>query len=614
MDIEQEHRAFLIRNSQSLFDLLNAVYQDVPMPPRKDIWAAIVFEILRGGGNRNKRQAQTEGVESLLSKFVINNPEVNVDFLAHIGINQTESIRLLAAKEEFDKVFGKYPTNRKLGTTTRVRRILHSIDGLDDSSIEEIIGHTLGRAAIPPSPAFLLAVSRLGLYLGGNLKDSIWGGLSGKIAESSRYKFLKLLEQHGVQRCIRDPPRCSKCELRRFCRYWRSRQNKTGRRQKPVVVDLFCGCGGATEGLRRAGFGIALAVDSSAEAIDTLYLNQVTLTFEQLYKGDIRNLELPDSILCPGPIHVLFGGPPCQGWSKIGKNRKNGNNGMNYFDDDRNSLFFEFRKWLIQLSPLFFVMENVPGLSSAHNGVYEEMMIGECKSAGYSVRRLTLNAVEYGVPQNRTRIFLLGSKAEHDSDGKHLDEVVLSIRKRARKRRLTFGSAMAGLPVLNPGEGANVVRRKGLKLQGIGPIIQCRDRSLILNHIARKHNARDLEIFRILKEGEDYESFSKRIHNLDLIPYDVNSFLTKFRKIADDKPSFTIISHLSKDSNSYIHPKENRGITVREAARIQSFPDDFMFLGSGMRQFVLVGNAVPPRVGEVIGGAIMKVLVDMGVD
>ena len=166
--------------------------------------------------------------------------------------------------------------------------------------------------------------------------------------------------------------------------------------------------------------------------------------------------------------------------------------------------------------------------------------------------------------------------------------------------KISFRKVMTGLPRLRAGEGANVMRRNEPDETAF------QKPTLFFNDFTRPHNSRDLRIYELLDEGEDYKDFSKRANDKSLLPYSTESFRTKFRKIDGSKPSPAIISHLSRDANSYIHPDDNRGITVREGARIQSFPDDFIFLSKGFTQFILLGNAVPPKLAEVIGFAIAK--------
>jgi DNA (cytosine-5)-methyltransferase 1 len=186
-----------------------------------------------------------------------------------------------------------------------------------------------------------------------------------------------------------------------------------------------------------------------------------------------------------------------------------------------------------------------------------------------------------------------------------LEKIKLKIENKKTNELKSFRQAIMNLPHLKPGEGANVACNIS---NSIGVEGRFEGNSLVFNHFSRSHNKRDLTIYRLLAEGEDYGKFSERNDDTSLLPYASDSFKTKFRKIDGNQPSPAIISHLSRDANSYIHPDDNRGITVREGARIQSFPDDFIFLGNGFRQFVLLGNAVPPDLSEIIGKAIVEVI------
>jgi DNA (cytosine-5)-methyltransferase 1 len=217
---------------------------------------------------------------------------------------------------------------------------------------------------------------------------------------------------------------------------------------------------------------------------------------------------------------------------------------------------------------------------------------------------LILNASNFEIAQNRTRIFFIGKRVTDNCSPNQASECLSKIQSfielKGTNKKISFRQEMKGLPRLHAGEGANVMKSNSLdEVASQEPI-------LIFNDFTRKHNARDRRIYELLKEGEDYKDFSKRSNNKLLLPYSTESFRTKFRKIDGGKPSPAIIAHLSKDANSYIHPDYNRGITVREGARIQSFPDDFIFLGAGFSQFILLGNAVPPKLAKIVGRSIIE--------
>ena len=373
------------------------------------------------------------------------------------------------------------------------------------------------------------------------------------------------------------------------------------------MVDVFSGAGGASIGLRDAGFSVKLAIDNNIRATDTYYLNHPELSIDQVINDNIENLDshfLSNKV--KEKIFLVFGGPPCQGWSNIGKNRRNGKNCLSFLNDPKNKLYEQFVRQLDIFEPEFFVMENVPGLLSAHNGKYANLIKEEFRRHRYESITLILNASNFGVAQNRTRIFFIGKRVtkscNSDEALRCLSIIQSSIDQKGTNKKISFRDIIGGLPQLCAGEGANVIRsdshdKKTLDTPGS---------SLIFNHFTRSHMARDLQIYKLLKEGEDYTDFSKRCNDKSLLPYDTESFGTKFRKINGGKPSPAIISHLSRDANSYIHPDYNRGITVREGARIQSFPDDFIFLGEGFTQFILLGNAVPPQLAKIIGLSIIQ--------
>jgi DNA (cytosine-5)-methyltransferase 1 len=240
------------------------------------------------------------------------------------------------------------------------------------------------------------------------------------------------------------------------------------------------------------------------------------------------------------------------------------------------------------------------------NKKYVEKVERGLLKLGYEVRSEIINAKFYGVPQNRQRLFFIARKVfkgSHAAASESIDRIWSRIRSLASKDLVSFRQGVSGLPRLHPGRGADLMSscRRGrrsdysLSLDNNGGVV--------FNHVARRHNPRDLEAYKIMEEGENALDLHRK--RPDLMPYSTTSFSTKFFKIRSNAPSPTIVAHLRRDANSFVHPLDNRGITPREAARLQSFPDSYRFLGSFGIQFEQIGNAVPPLLANVIARAIM---------
>ena len=615
------HREFLLRNIQVVYDILDALYESPNHGNKSNPMDELIYIHL-------SKRTREEGYKKAYAKLSKTFPEwrglagANPGRVARVirsaGLGRTRAEELVHNAKVIKKMFGRETLGPlREWSDTRIFNFLTGLRGIGPKSARCIMMYSLGRMEFPVDTHVQRVCERLG-FVDPDINHRVaQESLRGLFPKKYRYGLHVNMVAHGRALCLSGTkPKCEGCELRKFCLHYRNRQSSAPQ-DAPVMVDLFSGCGGASYGFEKAGFRVTFAADIDRSSTDTYYLNVPGVSFDQVKTLDLRG---PDGgairETVGAEVDVVFGGPPCQGWSNIGKTRKNSFNGNSFFKDERNVLFFNFLDYVDKLSPHFVVMENVTGLMTAHDGKYLTAIEEEFLKHGYRSVRFVLNAADYAVPQNRSRLFFIGRKIHSevtDSTDSELSAILERIKSRADTHRVSFRNSMKGLPHLRPGTGANVLRKDGQPLQWTKCSRLGKQAGLVFNHFARKHNPRDLKIYRRLGEGEDYLSFSKRVKKSDLKPYSTESFHTKFRKIRGNEPCFTVIAHLHKDSNSYIHPDDNRGITVREAARVQSFPDDFIFLAEGFSQFILVGNALPPKLAEVIGSAISEFIPVRGV-
>lgn len=399
---------------------------------------------------------------------------------------------------------------------------------------------------------------------------------------------------------------------------------------RPKVLDLFAGAGGLSEGFIRAGCEMIGHIEMDKNASSTLVTRMIYHALRKRRKldeykkyilGKITRDELIEkyglqkernSIICEKigndnyknlieqiraklnekQLDIIVGGPPCQAYSYIGRARN-----KNIHRDERNFLYKYYVEFLKALKPKIFVFENVPGLQSAGKGKYLKDMQRLMKRAGYTTDYKILNAADFGVPQNRKRIILVGWSK--NSNFKSYPEFPIV------ERNYTVKDFLSDLPKVRAGKG-EVIRkftRKNELLKKLG-ILRPNFRFL-MDHVARPNTEQDLEIYRLAvlvkQKGENikYNNLPKRLktHNNE------KSFLDRFKVIDGNmRGSHTIVAHLAKDGHFYIHPdlKQNRSITVREAARLQTFPDDYKFEGERGSRFKQIGNAVPPMLSEII--------------
>lgn len=395
-------------------------------------------------------------------------------------------------------------------------------------------------------------------------------------------------------------------------------------RNNYTFIDLFAGCGGLSEGFYMEGFKALAHLEIDHWACETLkermkyygYKNPEKAVLEDDITKEEIILKLENAINSVG-VDLIIGGPPCQAYSSLG--RAKDKHGMK--NDPRNYLFENYVKILNHIKPKIFVFENVTGMLTAKvNGEKIVNQIVKQLSEHYDVRNdlnnCVLNSVNYGVPQIRKRVIIIGVRKDLNISA---DVVYKAIRKthndlestdKSLKKPLTVKDAIGDLPFLLPGEGVRVLDRFKYKfnneyLRTIG-----NDKlNVLYDHIARNHNEIDQQRYEAMAKNK--WTFTELLNNREDLRHDKQRvFNNSYAVQLWDKPSKTIISHLYKDGNQFIHPdwKQHRTFTVREAARIQSFPDDFIFKGSRTQQYKQIGNAVPPLMAKAIAKGIKDIL------
>jgi DNA (cytosine-5)-methyltransferase 1 len=372
---------------------------------------------------------------------------------------------------------------------------------------------------------------------------------------------------------------------------------------EPVVLDLFCGAGGMSLGFEMAGYHIGLGVEKEELPFQTHCLN----FGGRCHPGDIRDIADPKVFVRKHGLErvdVVIGGPPCQGFSRVGRGKiRSLRKDPRYIHDPRNQFYTEFVRFVEAIKPSHFVMENVPDLQhylDEEDG--EELLLEKAlwrlRQLGYSVDWDILEAQHYGVPQTRKRLFLVGVPS---------GQRVPWPEKTHSGRPVTVWQAISDLPVIPHGHRQDEMpygRRRGLsKYQRL---MRQGSNGMLYNHQTRWHNEQDLEAFAWLSEGGKYAELPDEYKR-----YRDDIFKDKYWKLHRKRPSWTIEAHIGKDTYRHIYPSKDgepqppRTISVREAARLQSFPDRFRFCGPFTKQFTQVGNAVPPLLAKAVAQAIL---------
>jgi DNA (cytosine-5)-methyltransferase 1 len=390
-----------------------------------------------------------------------------------------------------------------------------------------------------------------------------------------------------------------------------------------TFIDLFCGCGGFTLGMLRAGFDCVAAVDFDEFAAATLKRNLPNVT--NVLQKDLTKYRPEELAELIGTAHVdvVVGGPPCQGFS-IARSADGANHGRRLKADPRRRLYREFLKYVDHFQPKVFVMENVLGMRNAAEGEYFTRVHHEARSLGkarglpgYRVHAQVEDARALGVPQKRRRQLIIGVRA--DLRG-HFIPQLWPVQRAAAGA--TLGDAIGDLPILRADSGdherdynlkrrANHLDKRGETARNyLFNVLDIDRASRLTSHVTRPHSARDLRDFARLREGES-STVAIRDRGVKFeFPYDRSCFKDRYTRQSRTEPCSTIVAHLSKDGLMFIHPTQNRSLTPREVARVQSFPDWFTFPESRTRTYRMIGNAVPPLVAEAVGAAVTSFLND----
>lgn len=377
-----------------------------------------------------------------------------------------------------------------------------------------------------------------------------------------------------------------------------------------TFLDLFCGCGGFTLGLQRAGFRCLAAIDFNSEAIRTFRANFDSIP--HVLEKDLTAFPPSDleALIGTNRVDLIVGGPPCQGFSTA-RQVDGANHGERLKEDPRRHLYKEFLRHVEHFKPKIFVMENVLGIRSASGGHYFTKVQSDARKIGYRVHEQLEDCVELGVPQKRRRQLFIGTRL--DLPSYFLPK--LDIPERTIPNA-TLWEAIGDLPALKAGEGEETrdydIRRRFDKINSrsskyLLDVLEIDKAGKLTAHRARPHNDRDLRDFARLNEGESSAEAMRRGVEFEF-PYDKTSFKDRYTKQHRNRPCSTIVAHLAKDGLMFIHPTQNRSLTPREAARIQSFPDWFQLPVARTHQFRIIGNAVPPLVSEAVGNAVRKYL------
>ncbi|MFD6568304.1 DNA cytosine methyltransferase [Micromonospora profundi] len=386
---------------------------------------------------------------------------------------------------------------------------------------------------------------------------------------------------------------------------------------KYSAVSLFSGCGGFCEGVRLAGFEVKAAVELDRFAAQTYRANFPEVP---LFEGDVHHFLNVDSeewkaeshrfpAFKPEEVDLLFGGPPCQGYSQIG---------TRVLDDPRNELYLQYIRILTALRPKVFIMENVPNMLLLGKGRFKREVLKAFADAGYSNSDVEVVAAsDYGVPQLRKRAMFMGIRDGQSLGGASVKAFVVAALEKEERPVQTVWDALRDLPKKTavhyeslPYPASSVrndildemrIDRDGRWYTAVDKLKASDEgKARLHNHHTKEIQERRQKLIAHLKPGDKGDTLPKEIWN-GLRP-------EKWRRLPLDRPAYTILAQMHRDLSEWVHPRHERWITVREAARLQSFHDGFVFKTSEWQMLKQIGNAVPPLLARAVASVAEKIL------
>ena len=373
------------------------------------------------------------------------------------------------------------------------------------------------------------------------------------------------------------------------------------------TIDLFCGAGGITEGFREAGYRCLYANDCMPEAIETFSVNHPEAWAEADGVEDVDAAQVRRRLgLKEGALDVLVGGPPCQGFSINAPER--------FLSDPRNQLFKHYLRFLEEFEPKAFLFENVPGLLSLGDGKVFRQILSQFAEHGYHVTAKILFAAHYGVPQERWRLILIGSRISaiappepthyatgraNFRGGRTLTFQLGEPDKERLLQAVTVGEAIGDLPRIEIGEGSETVGYTVAPHSDYARKMR-NPEGMTFNHFGAKLARQNIERMKYVKPGGSWRDIPHRLLPKGMQRARLSDHTKRYGRLRNDRLAGTVMTKCDPHWGTVFLPDQERSLTVREAARFQSFPDSYRFLGPRVSQYEQVGNAVPVLMAKAI--------------
>lgn len=468
-------------------------------------------------------------------------------------------------------------------------RRLVELPGIGNKAARCILLYCFGKHVLPVDKHTYQLAVRLGLISRTVDYEESHNALETAIPWNLRRRFHINAVAHGRDRCSASSPRCEGCPLSRLCIVAKAETEPSILvRPRPLALELFSGAGGMSHGFVQAGFEIVQAIEKDQRAAHTFRSNHADTMLTVGDVSDFDPLEVARrSSIRKGDLTVVFGGPPCQGFSESNRRTRT-------LDNPRNHLYQQFFRYVKALMPQWFVLENVAGLKTLANGAVLDAIIAHSKELGYAAEWQELNAAEFGVPQTRRRIFVVGNR------------IGLPIRfpnpthGTAENPYVTVKQAISDLPPLKVGATEEALRYRNSGVVSDYQMSMRNGNTCVNGNLVTNNSELIRARYRHIRQGQNWEAIPSELMGNYCDASRCHTGI--YYRLKWSEPS-KVIGNFRK--NMLIHPNQNRGLSIREAARLQSFPDSYQFLGSiGFRQ-QQVADAVPPLLAEAVARAVL---------
>ena len=593
---------------RSIISVLSDAYKDPSLGNRKNPIDEIIFIILSEKTDEPKYRLAFQELKSHCPQWenLLSLPLSKIEArIKGAGMGRRRAQLIKRALRQIKKTFGRLDlASLKNMNVDDAEKLLCSLPGIGPKTARCILLYCFDQPVLPVDIHTYRIAVRLGLLSRRISYHQSHDVLAKIIPAELRRRFHVNAVAHGRARCFAEKPKCNECPLTQFCVEHKTEKTiKLEVRPRPFAVDLFAGAGGMSLGFTKSGFHIVQAVEVDPHAAKTYRKNHPET---DVIESAIQKLNPVKCLarvgLQPGDISVLIGGPPCQGFSESNRRTRT-------LGNPRNHLYKHFVRFLKAIEPDWFVLENVAGLKTLAKGAILNRIVKDCRELGYKVAPQVLNAADYGVPQVRRRLFIVGNRL-----GLPIEWPKAS-HGHGKKSYVTVRQAIADLSSLVNGASEDYSEYPGLKKRFFKARLTKYQSLLrgslngskkIQGNLVTKSAVKIIKRYKRIKAGQNWEAIPAKL--MDNYEDRSRCHTGIYHRLKWNRPA-KVIGNFRK--NMLIHPRQHRGLSVREAARLQSFPDSYLFLGSIGFQQQQVADAVPPLLAQAVATAIKSAKTQM---